>query len=263
MALHQILRQYSKAIYAAPSLDAAVDLLSDTAVELGFAGAAAAFWPRPKGSDGEWPPPAVRLAGSKMGAGSATWSATYIDRQMFKSDFVYRACLHTAVPVIWSYDNRPEIVVGQRQSASLRELRGIEYMTQLTGLRGGVSVPVRGPGSFFGYVAFSSCDRLEDLRARHDDCYECLLGIAYRFYDANADKLPVYEANGRHLTARELECLTLLAIGKTLDETAEILGLSYSTVRFHLQNAEGKLGTQNRAHAIAKAAFLGLLGGLD
>jgi DNA-binding CsgD family transcriptional regulator len=244
-------------------VDAAVELMSETAVELGFAGAACVFWPHPKESEGEWPPPAVRLAGSSLGAGSEIWNANYIDREMFKSDIVYRTCLRTAVPVVWSYDYRPQIVLGQDQSATLRELRGMDYMVELTGVRGGISVPIRGPGSFFGYVVFSSTERLGELQRRYEDCYDRLLGVAYRFYDATADRLPVYGAHGRQLTARELECLALLAIGKTLEETAEILGLAYSTVRFHLQNAESKLGTRNRAHAIAKAAFLGLLGRID
>ncbi|MCC7413946.1 MAG: autoinducer binding domain-containing protein [Gammaproteobacteria bacterium] len=263
MALREVLRHYATTVYAAPNLDAAVDVMSDTATQLGFVGAACVFWPCHKQSDSELPPPAIRLAGSNLGAGAASWNATYIKRELFKSDFVYRACLGTAVPIVWSYDCRPQIVLGVGQSATIRELEGIERMVRTTGLRGGVSVPIRGPGGFFGYIVFSSSAHLDELRARYEDCCDHLLGIAYRFYDAAADKLTVHDALGRRLTARELECLALLAIGKTLDEAAEILGLSYSTVRFHLQNAERKLGTPSRAHAIAKAAFLGLLGRID
>lgn len=263
MALNEVLRRYTRAVYAAPNLDAAVDVMSDTAVELGFAGAACVFWPRSKDSDCELPPPAIRLAGANLGGGSSIWNATYVKRGMFKSDFVYRACLTTALPVVWSYDSRPEIVLGVGQQATVRELAGIERMVRITGLRGGVSVPIRGPGGFFGYVAFSSTAALTELQARYEDCGDHLFAMAYRFYDAAADKLSIHEAHGRRLSTREIECLALLAIGKKLDETAAILGLSYSTVRFHLQNVERKLGTNSRAHAIAKAAFLGLLGSID
>lgn len=259
----QALKSYAQAVYAAPSVHAAVDLMSDMATGLGFVGAACVFWPRRTERDTDLPPPAVRLAGSRLGAKWASWNGNYLGRGMFRADFVYRACLRTAVPVLWSYDNRPEIVLGQGQPATLREVWGAESMVKLTGLRGGISVPVRGPGSIFGYVVFMSTHRLEALRACYEDYYDWLLGIAYRFYDASADKLPIHQAQEHHLSARELECLALVAVGKTLDEAAEILGLSYSTVRFHLRNAESKLGTQNRAQAIARATFLGLLGPLD
>lgn len=260
---HQVLKGYADAIYATPKLEAAVDLMSDVATALGFAGAACVFWPRHREAEADLPPPALRLAGSRLGRRWANWNGNYLGHGMFRADFVYRACLRTAVPVLWSYDNRPEIVLGQGRPATLRELWGVESMVKVTGLRGGISVPVRGPGSYFGYVVFMSTHRLETLRACYEDCYDRLLGIAYRFYDACADKLPVHRAQENHLSARELECLALVAVGKTLDEVAEILGLSYSTVRFHLRNAETRLGTQNRAQAIAKATFLGLLGPLD
>lgn len=262
MKLREVVQRYKRDIYAASDLDAAMELLSQTAAELGFLGACSIFWPHCKDSACELTPPAVRLAGPNLGVGAKKWNASYVKREMFKSDFVYRACIATAMPVVWSYDSRPEIVIGNGE-ATMRELMGIEQMVSVTGFRGGISVPVRGPAGFFGYVAFTSAEYLEGLLARHEDFGDHLMGMAYRFYDAMADRFAAYEAQGKRLTPRELECLSLLAVGKTLDEVAEILGLSYSTVRFHLHNAERKLGTARRAHAIAKAAFLGLLGPLD
>jgi DNA-binding CsgD family transcriptional regulator len=57
-----------------------------------------------------------------------------------------------------------------------------------------------------------------------------------------------------------ISALSLAAIGKTLEESAIILTLSSSTVRFHLRNACRKLGAANRMQAVTKAAYLGLLG---
>ena len=67
---------------------------------------------------------------------------------------------------------------------------------------------------------------------------------------------------GARLTDREIDCLSLTAIGKTLEEAAIILTLSSSTVRFHLRNACRKLGAANRMQAVSKAAYLGLLGSI-
>ena len=55
------------------------------------------------------------------------------------------------------------------------------------------------------------------------------------------------------LSAREIECLSWIAQGKTSGETALILSISESTVAFHLRKASEKLNTVNRTHAVAKA----------
>ena len=49
------------------------------------------------------------------------------------------------------------------------------------------------------------------------------------------------------------QCLRWAAIGKTSWETSRILGLSESTVNFHLRNACERLGVRGRRAAVAKA----------
>ena len=55
-----------------------------------------------------------------------------------------------------------------------------------------------------------------------------------------------------HLTGREREALTWVSEGKSDWEIAMILGLSETTVRFHVDNARKKLGAVNRAQAVAR-----------
>ena len=55
------------------------------------------------------------------------------------------------------------------------------------------------------------------------------------------------------LSPRERDVLRTVAMGHTNEEIAEILGISQSTVRSHIDNARAKLGATNRAHAIAIA----------
>jgi DNA-binding CsgD family transcriptional regulator len=263
MVERQFFRAYEKAVYEAPSLDAAIDVVSDTAEKLGFRGASCVFWPRAKQSAEEAPPPPIRLSGSNLGPAAQAWNANYIKHGLFRCDFVYRACQVMAIPFVWSYDSLPEIVPDVDQKTTIGEARGIEHLLKTTGFRGGISVPLRAPGGYFGYVGFVSTDHLKQLMALREDCSDHLLGITYHFYHAIADKLILHEARNKHLTPRQLQCLKLIAIGKTLDETAEILGLSYSTVRFHLKCAETSLGTRNRANTIRKAASLGVLGDID
>ena len=58
------------------------------------------------------------------------------------------------------------------------------------------------------------------------------------------------DPDGR-LTARERDVLTWVADGKSDWEISVILGLSQTTVRFHVDNARRKLGAVNRAQAVA------------
>jgi DNA-binding CsgD family transcriptional regulator len=60
------------------------------------------------------------------------------------------------------------------------------------------------------------------------------------------------DASPEILTAREREALQWVAEGKSDWEIAMILGLSQTTVRFHVDNARRKLGAVNRAQAVAR-----------
>jgi DNA-binding NarL/FixJ family response regulator len=64
---------------------------------------------------------------------------------------------------------------------------------------------------------------------------------------------------GRLLTVREREVLGRLAEGQSIDDIAGELVLSTETIRTHVRNAMGKLGTRTRAHAIVVALRRGEL----
>jgi DNA-binding CsgD family transcriptional regulator/tetratricopeptide (TPR) repeat protein len=70
---------------------------------------------------------------------------------------------------------------------------------------------------------------------------------------------PATRQNAAGLTARQSEVLALLATGLRNAEIAERLFLSQRTVDNHVAAILGKLGTDNRVGAVAKAAELGLL----
>jgi len=61
------------------------------------------------------------------------------------------------------------------------------------------------------------------------------------------------------LTERELEVLTLIAEELSNREISERLFISPNTVKTHIRNLYGKLGTSRRSHAVAQAQTLGLL----
>lgn len=68
-----------------------------------------------------------------------------------------------------------------------------------------------------------------------------------------------HDHNEIELSAREAECLTWTAKGKTSWEIAVILGIAESTVSFHLSNVCKKLSSNNRTHSVALALKQGLI----
>ena len=61
------------------------------------------------------------------------------------------------------------------------------------------------------------------------------------------------------LTARELEVLRMVAVGKRNTEIADELVLSIKTVEFHISNMLAKLGARSRAEAVRAGYQQGLL----
>ena len=59
--------------------------------------------------------------------------------------------------------------------------------------------------------------------------------------------------------AREIEVLNWLEHGKRSWDISAILGISESTVNFHVKNITQKLNTENRTQAVAVGASLGLI----
>ncbi len=62
------------------------------------------------------------------------------------------------------------------------------------------------------------------------------------------------------LTAREVEVLRLVAIGRSNSQIAAELFVTVGTVKSHLHTISGKLGAANRVEAVARGRELGLLG---
>src|SRR3712207_5394369 len=61
------------------------------------------------------------------------------------------------------------------------------------------------------------------------------------------------------LTDRELEVLRLIRDGYRNKQIAERLGIAETTVNFHVKNLMGKLGANDRTHAVTIALRRGLL----
>jgi DNA-binding NarL/FixJ family response regulator len=76
----------------------------------------------------------------------------------------------------------------------------------------------------------------------------------------NESKLGIDSGSGRaHLSERELSIAELLASGESNKTIAARLGITESTVKFHMKALFAKLGAHNRAEVVSKAMQKGLL----
>lgn len=82
--------------------------------------------------------------------------------------------------------------------------------------------------------------------------HEMLLHV---YKDAKNDKKILVDG----LSSREMEILYWSSIGKTYPEIASMLGITVSTVKFHMGKVVTKLGVKNAKHAIRLCAELNII----
>jgi len=164
---------------------------------------------------------------------------------------IAQRCGRAAAPFSWSCDSRDNAWFGGPLSAEQRRVLA-HYGRYVSG---GVAVPVVPTGGTLGYVSW--CSRMRE----HDDLSSEQLAtmhyLSHIFIRYVADMVPSELVTGSLLTARERQCLTLAALGKSEQEIALVLNRSRETVHFHIRNCMEKLAAANRTHAVAIACTRG------
>lgn len=121
----------------------------------------------------------------------------------------------------------------------------------------GYAIPVVGKHGYRGLfiISYSRSERqwAQFLAATQ----ATLIQIANRLHSRIVTE--VFGRDRPHLTARELECLRWVAIGKDAMDIASILNISPHTTRDYLKSVHYKLDCATSAQAVTKAIKLGLL----
>ncbi len=128
------------------------------------------------------------------------------------------------------------------------------FTTPLDDICAGIAIPVQDHASGPAMVALVGVDA--DLA--HQVVEECAADLAYAAGDIHLQALETKPVKAR-LSAREMECLRMAALGLTVTQTADLLDIRPRTVEFHLKNLCDKLGATNKTHAVAIAASEGLV----
>jgi LuxR family quorum sensing-dependent transcriptional regulator len=169
------------------------------------------------------------------------WFERYTSRGYVHFDPVARHCFTTSRPFDWSeapYDAESDLPA-KRVMDEAREF----------GMGEGFCVPVHMEGGMQGVVSLVGDTAHLHEKARLE-LHMLALYVHGRLRFLNTAKAP---SGRRAITPREAEVLKWAALGKTAAEIADITGLTVRTVNQHCENAQKRLGTNNRLHTVVEA----------
>ncbi len=122
----------------------------------------------------------------------------------------------------------------------------------------GLSIPIRGRHHEFALFSVTADMREAEWRIQKPRLMRDLMLMSYHFHDWTLKTAGVDGAENLldRLSTREKDCLRWRALGKSDWEISQVLTISERTVKFHLENARGKLRAANTTHAVTKALTL-------
>lgn len=194
----------------------------------------------------------VDSAGEQYGYGTypLDWAARYQEQNYLRIDPVVIGCYQRFHPVDWKKLDWSGKAARAFQAESIKYGVGNQ----------GYSIPIRGPnGQFALFTVNSTCDDEEWEKFTETHRRELIL-IAHYFnqkaLEFEPDKQP---EQSQALSPREIDAMTLLAIGYNRAQVAETLSISEHTLRVYIESARFKLGAANTTHAVARALSRGLI----
>lgn len=169
------------------------------------------------------------------------WQHTYLDNNYATIDPVVTIAKRAMQPFAWSQpetaDDTPDTIRFFGEAANF-------------GIRSGVSIPVRGGFGRTALLTLASDKPSADAEVRN--AVHAITAVA--FVHVHLNRLVRTPHNTAvALTPRQSLCLAWASMGKTMDEIADLLGISERAVRFYVKGARDRLGATNTTHAVRLA----------
>ncbi|KQN78399.1 LuxR family transcriptional regulator [Devosia sp. Leaf64] len=169
------------------------------------------------------------------------WYKRYTNLGYVHLDPVARNCFATTLPFDWS--DAPYDRAGDPQA------RRVMDEAHDFGMNEGLCVPVHLEGGMQGVVSLvGRTDWLSEQQRLELHMLALYAHGRLRFLNTVQT-----DRRRRAISPREAEVLKWVASGKTAADIAEITGLSARTVNQHCENAQRRLGTNNRLHTVVEA----------
>lgn len=179
-----------------------------------------------------------------------TWVDQYIEQDYARLDPVVQGCFRRFTAVDWKDLDWS----GRAQRAFLSEALDSGVGNQ------GLSIPIRGPlGRFALFTVNGSGSDREWQAFTRTHLNELILVAHYVNERALEIEGGKEGKTQRPLSPREVDALTLLALGQSRAQAAEALNISEHTLRAYIESARLKLGALNTTHAVARALVQGFL----
>jgi LuxR family transcriptional activator of conjugal transfer of Ti plasmids len=175
------------------------------------------------------------------------WQHTYLDNNYATIDPVVTIAKRAMQPFAWSQpgtaDATPDTIRFFGEAADF-------------GIRSGVSIPVRGGFGRTALLTFASDKPSADAEVRN--AVHAITAVAFVHVHLNR-LVRTSHSTAVALTPRQSLCLAWASMGKTMDEIADLLGISERAVRFYVKGARDRLGATNTTHAVRLAVEQGLI----
>ncbi|MCH2093732.1 MAG: autoinducer binding domain-containing protein [Rhodobacteraceae bacterium] len=194
----------------------------------------------------------VSSDGEQYGCGTypMTWVERYLEKNYLRIDPVVLGCYQRFHPVDW-----------KRLDWSGKAARNFLADAIEHGVGNqGFSVPIRGPNGQYALFSLShnsDDDTWADFTASH---HRDLIMAAHAFNQRALELEPGRaQETAQALSPREVDAMTLLALGYSRAQVANSLSISEHTLRVYIESARHKLGALNTIHAVARALSRGLI----
>ena len=185
-----------------------------------------------------------------------SWMDHYTANNYMGLDPVPQYCFNSNKPFMWDFVTE-HVPIADIQKQVMHEAKEEK-------LHDGIAVPMHGINGELSGVGLASSAGGVDITL---DMLMKINAVCRQFHIAYVELTqPITDSIQSQnktaqikLTNREREVLLWASEGKSDAVIANILGISYSTVRFHLNNVYLKLETNERIFAVTKAIRLGLI----
>lgn len=194
----------------------------------------------------------VSSDGDPYGCGTydPAWVQRYIEQGYLRVDPVILGCYKGFNPVDWRALDWLSKPVRAFRNEALEA--GVGHQ--------GYSIPIYGPHGQF--ALFTVSDHRDDAEwdAFTVEYRRALILMAHAFNEkALAFEVKAEDESGKHLSPREVDTMTLLAIGYSRAQVADNLSISEHTLRAYIESARLKLGAQNTLQAVVRAMSRGMI----
>jgi DNA-binding CsgD family transcriptional regulator len=177
-----------------------------------------------------------------------TWQSRYFLKQYARIDPVIARGSEAVLPFDWDELPKDDPAVQAFFDDAAEHQLG----------HNGLSIPVRGRTGVRALVSFTSNHSKDDWVEYKLRNMVNLQPMAV-LIDRAARHNSTLKTDPLELSKREEECLIWAARGKTYQDIAEILNLSYASVKTYLDTARHKLSCINVTHAVAVAIATGVI----